>query len=83
MQGGLSPVKKDVGLYAMNHGDIYVTSVTMYLSYSQVLQALIEVDKFNDPSVVLAYLPYVTEDTSLEILKETKLAVDTRYWPLH
>ena len=76
--------KKDIGLYAMNHGDVYVASVAVYSSYSQVLQALIEADKFNGPSVVLAYLPYFTEDTSaLEILKETKLAVDAGYWPLY
>ena len=76
--------KKDIGLYAMNHGDVYVASVAVYSSYSQVLQALIEADKFNGPSVVLAYLPYVTEETSaLEILKETKLAVDAGYWPLY
>ena len=76
--------KKDIGLYAMNHGDVYVASVAVYSSYSQVLQALIEADKFNGPSVVLAYLPYLTEDTSvLDILKETKLAVDAGYWPLY
>jgi len=76
--------KKDIGLYAMNHGDVYVASVAVYSSYSQVLQALIEADKFKGPSVILAYLPYVTEDTSpLEILKETKLAVDAGYWPLY
>ena len=76
--------KKDIGLYAMNHGDVYVASIAVYSSYSQVLQALIEADKFNGPSVVLAYLPYVTEDTSvLDVLKETKLAVDAGYWPLY
>ena len=76
--------KKDIGLYGMNHGDVYVASVAVYSSYSQVLQALIEADKFKGPSVILAYLPYVTEDTSpLEILKETKLAVDAGYWPLY
>ena len=76
--------KKDVGLYATNHGDVYVTSIAVYSSYSQVLQALVEVDKFNGPSAVLAYLPYITEDISaLEILRETKLAVDVGYWPLY
>ena len=76
--------KKDIGLYAMNHGDVYVASVAVYSSYSQVLQALIEADRFDGPSVVLAYLPYLTEETSvLDILKETKLAVDAGYWPLY
>jgi sulfite reductase (NADPH) hemoprotein beta-component len=76
--------KKDAGLYAMNHGDVYVASIAVYSSYSQALQALGEADKFNGPSVVLAYLPYESESTpALEVLKETKLAVDTGYWPLY
>ncbi|KAF5355312.1 hypothetical protein D9758_006016 [Tetrapyrgos nigripes] len=76
--------KHDVGLYAMNHGDVYVASVAVYSSYAQVLQAIIEADRFNGPSVVLAYLPYQSEDVSaLDVLKETKLAVDAGYWPLY
>ncbi|KAH9479673.1 Sulfite reductase [NADPH] subunit beta [Psilocybe cubensis] len=76
--------KHDVGLYAMNHGDVFVASVAVFSSYAQVLQAFAEADRFNGPSVVLAYLPYQSEDVSaLEILKETKLAVDTGYWPLY
>ena len=76
--------KQDVGLYAMNHGDVFVASVAVYSSYSQVLQSLIEADRFQGPSVVLAYLPYATEESpALEVLKETKLAVDAGYWPLY
>ncbi|KAG5220994.1 Flavodoxin domain-containing protein [Salix suchowensis] len=76
--------KHDVGLYAMNHGDVYVASVAVYSSYSHVLQAITEADRFNGPSVVLAYLPYQSESTpALDILKETKLAVDAGYWPLY
>lgn len=76
--------KKDVGLYAMNYGNCYVASVAIYSSYTQVLQAFIEAEKFDGPSVVLAYLPYESENSSiLSILKETKSAVDTGYWPLY
>ncbi|TFK25586.1 sulfite reductase subunit beta [Coprinopsis marcescibilis] len=76
--------KQDVGLYAMNHGDVYVASVAVFSSYGQVLQSLVEADKFEGPSVVLAYLPYQSEDASaIEVLKETKLAVDAGYWPLY
>ncbi|KAK7023841.1 Flavodoxin-like domain-containing protein [Favolaschia claudopus] len=75
--------KHDVGLYAMNHGDVYVASVAVYSSYSQVLQSLIEADRFSGPSVVLAYLPYETESSALDVLKETKVAVDAGYWPLY
>lgn len=80
-------LKKDAGLYAMNHGDVYVASVAIYSSYGQLLQALVEADKFTGPSVVLAYLPYEfpseTEVGALQVLKETKLAVDAGYWPLY
>lgn len=76
--------KQDVGLYAMNHGDVYVASVAVFSSYAQVLQSFMEADRFNGPSVVLAYLPYTSEDApALHVLKETKLAVDAGYWPLY
>ena len=76
--------KKDIGLYAMNYGNAYVASVAVYSSYTQVLQAMIDADKFNGPSVVLAYLPYHKEDDSpLTVLQETKKAVDLGYWPLY
>ncbi|KAF2739020.1 thiamine diphosphate-binding protein [Polyplosphaeria fusca] len=76
--------KKDIGLYAMNFGNAYVSSVAVYSSYTQVLEAMIEADKFDGPSVVLAYLPYEKEnDTPLTVLQETKKAVDLGYWPLY
>ena len=64
----------------MNYGDCYVASVAIYSSYTQVLQAFIEAEKFNGPSIVLAYLPYNSEsDNTLTVLQETKklLTVDT------
>lgn len=76
--------KKDVGLYAMNYGNCYVASIAIYSSYTQVLQAFIEAEKFDGPSIVLAYLPYESENADiLTVLKETKSAVDTGYWPLY
>ena len=76
--------KKDIGLYAMNFGNAYVASVAVYSSYTQVLEAMIEADSFEGPSVVLAYLPYQKEtDSPLAILQETKRAVDLGYWPLY
>jgi sulfite reductase (NADPH) hemoprotein beta-component len=76
--------KKDIGLYAMNFGNAYVASTAVYSSYTQVLQALDEADKFNGPSIVLAYLPYFGEtDSPLTVLQETKKAVDLGYWPLY
>ncbi|KAI5785596.1 hypothetical protein DFH27DRAFT_505375 [Peziza echinospora] len=76
--------KKDIGLYAMNFGNAFVASVAVYSSYTQVLHAMLEADKFDGPSVILAYLPYSKEeDSPLTILQETKKAVDIGYWPLY
>jgi len=76
--------KKDIGLYAMNYGNAYVASVAVYSSYTQVLQAMLEAEQFDGPSVILAYLPYNKEnDSPLTVLQETKKAVDLGYWPLY
>ncbi|SSD58642.1 probable Sulfite reductase [NADPH] subunit beta [Saccharomycodes ludwigii] len=76
--------KKDIGLYAMNYHNVYVASVAVYSSYTQLLSSFIEASQFNGPSIVLAYLPYTDEnDSPLEVLKETKKAVETGYWPLY
>ncbi|KAK5165449.1 Sulfite reductase [NADPH] subunit beta [Saxophila tyrrhenica] len=76
--------KKDIGLYAMNYGNTYVASVAVYSSYTQVLQAMMEAEAYDGPSVVIAYLPYNKEtDSPLVTLQETKKAVDLGYWPLY
>lgn len=79
-----SKAKKDVGLYAMNFGNVYVASVAVYASYTQLLEALLEAEKFDGPSVVVAYLPYHEEtNDALVVLQETKKAVESGYWPLY
>lgn len=79
--------KKDLGLYALNMGDVYVASVAVYSSYATVLQAMEEAERFDGPSLVLAYLPWgeVESDKvgALERLRETKRAVGGGWWPLY
>ncbi|ODV61992.1 sulfite reductase (NADPH) subunit beta ASCRUDRAFT_69698 [Ascoidea rubescens DSM 1968] len=80
----LTQKKKDIGLYAMNYGGCYVASIAIYASYTQSLESLIEAANFQGPSIVLAYLPFENENVNtLDILKETKRAVDAGYWPLY
>ncbi|RUP45738.1 sulphite reductase hemo protein, beta subunit [Jimgerdemannia flammicorona] len=76
--------KKDIGLYAMNFGSVYVASVALYSSFTGVLNVLMEADAFQGPSVVLAYLPQPFENpTAIDVLTETKIAVDSGAWPLY
>jgi pyruvate/2-oxoacid:ferredoxin oxidoreductase beta subunit len=76
--------KKDIGLYAMNFGSVYVASVAVYSSYTGVLHALMEADAYQGPSIVLAYLPTVDDHVDpIVSLKETKISVDNGAWPLY
>ncbi len=76
--------KKDIGLYAMTYGGVYVASCALHSSYGQLLQSLVEADAYRGPAVVLAYAPKVGKTSpALLALKETKMAVDTGYWPLY
>lgn len=73
--------KKDLGLYAMTYGGIYVASVALHDSYSHVLRAITEADAYPGPSVVLAYAPNAADVQTLE--EETRAAVNSGYWPLY
>lgn len=74
--------KKNLGLYAMNYKNSYVSSIAIYSSYTQSLTSFIEANNFkNGPSIILAYLP--KSNNYLNILKDTKKAVDIGYWPLY
>lgn len=74
--------KKNLGLFAMNYKNSYVSSIAIYSSYTQALTSFIEANNYaNGPAIVLAYLPKSTN--YLELLKETKKAVDVGYWPLY
>ncbi|TPX31919.1 assimilatory sulfite reductase (NADPH) [Synchytrium microbalum] len=85
--------KKDIGLYAMNYGGVFVASVAVHSSYAQTLRAFQEADAYPGPSIIVAYSPRVTSiltttppsamSAPLKVIKETKLAVDSGYWPLY
>lgn len=74
--------KKNLGLFAMNYKNAYVSSIAIYSSYTQALTSFIEANNYSKgPSIVLAYLP--KSNNYLDMLKETKRAVDVGYWPLY
>ncbi|TYJ52896.1 sulfite reductase (NADPH) hemoprotein, beta-component [Cryptococcus floricola] len=85
--------KKDLALYALNMGDVYVASVAVYADYAGVLNAMREAETYSGPGLVLAYLPWgekedgqavsATEKAgALERLRETKRAVSGGWWPM-
>ncbi|GAA5916609.1 hypothetical protein JCM6882_009176 [Rhodosporidiobolus microsporus] len=77
--------RKDAGLYAMNYGNAYVASVAVYGDFAQTLRAISDADAYKGPSIILAYLPNGENDSTaaLDILKQTKKAIEIGSWPLY
>ncbi len=76
--------KKDLGLLSMTYGYIYVASVAMGANQNQTLKAMLEAEKYDGPSVVIAYCPCINHGIDMShSQKEMKLAVETGLWPLY
>jgi len=52
---GKSKQKKDLGLIAMTYEDVYVASVAIGANQEQVVNAFIEAESFEGPSIIIAY----------------------------
>lgn len=78
--------KKDLGLIATTYGYVYVAQVGMGADKNQLTKALIEAEKYDGPSLIIAYAPCINHG-----LKEgmgrtqanTKQAVEAGYWHLY
>jgi pyruvate-ferredoxin/flavodoxin oxidoreductase len=76
--------KKDLGLIAMSYGYIYVARVAMGASDQQTLNAFIEADAFEGPSLLIAYSHCINHGIDMRKgLEQQKLAVQSGLWPLY
>ena len=83
---GKKTPKKDMGQMMMTYGYVYVASVAMGASKQQLMKALIEAESYDGPSLILAYSPCINQGIIAGMGKsqeETKLAVQSGYWPLY
>lgn len=75
--------KKDLGMMAISYGYVYVASVAMGANQNQTLKAILEAEKYDGPSVVIAYSPCITHGINMGLTqREKKRAVEAGYWPL-
>ncbi|EPR39885.1 pyruvate ferredoxin/flavodoxin oxidoreductase [Desulfovibrio sp. X2] len=77
--------KKDLARMAMTYGYVYVASVGMGANKNQLLKAFAEAESYKGPSLIIAYAPCINQGIRKGMGKtqeETKLAVDSGYWPL-
>ncbi len=76
--------KKDLGRMAMTYGNVYVAQVAMGASDLQTLRAIIEAEKYDGPSLIIAYSHCIEHHIDMEKgFEHQKLAVDSGYWPLY
>ena len=75
--------KKNLGLITMTYGGIYVAQISMGANPNQVVKAFIEAEKYDGPSLIIAYSHCVAHGINMSTgLEEQKLAVNCGHWPL-
>jgi pyruvate-ferredoxin/flavodoxin oxidoreductase len=78
--------KKDLGAMAMTYGYVYVANVAMGANKNQLVKAMSEAEAYDGPSLIMAYAPCINHGIKKGMGKsqeETKLAVQSGYWPLY
>jgi pyruvate-ferredoxin/flavodoxin oxidoreductase len=76
--------RKDLGLIAMSYGYVYVAQVAMGASDQQTLNAFLEADAYDGPSMIIAYSHCINHGFDMRKgLEQQKLAVQSGFWPLY
>lgn len=84
--GGKSTKKKDLGMYAVNIGDVYVASVAQGANPAQLVKALHEAEAYPGTSLVIALCPCIAWGVKAgqgKSIAEEDRAVKAGYWPLY
>jgi pyruvate-ferredoxin/flavodoxin oxidoreductase len=75
--------KKDLGLIAMIYRDVYVARVAMGAADLHTVKAFIEAEKFNGPSLIIAYSHCIAHGINMaKGMDNQKAAVESGHWPL-
>lgn len=84
--GGKSTRKKDLGLMAMTYGNVYVAQIAMGADMNQTMKAILEAERYQGPSLIIAYSPCVSHGIKSGMgasIMEEKRAVESGYWQLY
>jgi pyruvate-ferredoxin/flavodoxin oxidoreductase len=81
--GGKPTAKKDLAMQAISYGNVYVAKVAMGASDTQTLKAFIEAERYNGPSLIIAYSHCIAHGFDLKYgMTQQELAVQSGHWPL-
>jgi len=76
--------KKDLGLMMMSYGNVYVAQVAMGASHNQTVKAFVEAEKYNGPSIIIAYCHCIAHGIDMEHgMDQEDLAVKSGHWLLY
>jgi pyruvate-ferredoxin/flavodoxin oxidoreductase len=82
--GGKSIPKKDIGLLAVNYGNIYVAQIAFGANDAHTVKAMLEADSYAGPSLLIAYCHCIAHGFDLRNgLEQQKKAVASGHWPLY
>ena len=78
--------KKDLGMMAMSYGNVYVAQVGMGADKNQLMKAIIEAEKHDGPSLIIAYAPCISHGIKEGMGRaqaNIEKAVKAGYWHLY
>ncbi|MBU0984180.1 MAG: pyruvate:ferredoxin (flavodoxin) oxidoreductase, partial [candidate division Zixibacteria bacterium] len=81
---GKPMAKKDLGLIIQSYGNVYVAQVALGSSHNQTVKAFVEAEKYDGPSLVIAYSHCIAHgiDMAKGLEAESK-AVQSGHWLLY
>ncbi len=82
--GGKPAGKKDLGMMAMNYGNVYVAQVAMGANDTQTLRAFIEAEAYEGVSIIIAYSHCIAHGINMgTAMQNQKAAAQSGHWMLY
>lgn len=78
--------KKELGMMAIQYGDVYVAQIAMGADPAQTLKAVQEAESYPGPSLIIGYAPCINHGIKRGMShtqEQQKLAVEAGYWNLY
>lgn len=76
--------KKNLGLMMTTYGHVYVASIDLGMNRDQVLQAIVEAEAYDGPSIIIAYSPCIAHGYDMKLsVKQAQNAAQSGYWPIY
>ena len=82
---GKAVKKKDLAQIAMTYGYVYVAQIAMGADYQQTLNAIMEAEAYDGPSLIIAYAPCINHHAKAgmgKAMNTMERAVKAGYWHL-